>query len=251
MDQAYNDYQLSNKPSRIEINSFNQDQKICIEIILQKWMRQLINPYHNILESDLVLNYIYNPLDIVLNKLLHSKFHLYGPEHPAQCSFERKKLYHRPPFEKWPTNLNEVKHLFEKSEDDPLDNDESVQETAIIIQNVHDEPIYLPNENQLLTDVSENQQGVTLYHIFCRKVDVALTYSPETGLKLYLLICEAKHPDVRLKGDYNKLCRMLHDAANSFILYWVKKIRKVPEKLKKLFVKCDGLVCFQKMGNFS
>ncbi|CAG8852812.1 6069_t:CDS:2, partial [Gigaspora margarita] len=37
IDQAYNDYQLSNKPSRIEINSFNQDQKICVEIILQKW----------------------------------------------------------------------------------------------------------------------------------------------------------------------------------------------------------------------
>ncbi|CAG8840403.1 3758_t:CDS:1, partial [Gigaspora margarita] len=62
------------------------------------------------------------------------------PEHPAQCSFERKKLYYRPPFKKWPTNLNEVKRLFKKSEDNLLDNDESVQETAIIVQNVHDEP---------------------------------------------------------------------------------------------------------------
>ncbi|CAG8698212.1 23045_t:CDS:2, partial [Gigaspora rosea] len=30
VDQAYNDYQLSNKPSRIKINLFNQDQKFCV-----------------------------------------------------------------------------------------------------------------------------------------------------------------------------------------------------------------------------
>ncbi|CAG8751731.1 15874_t:CDS:2, partial [Gigaspora margarita] len=49
---------------------------------------------------------------------------IFSPEHPAH------------------------KSLFEKSEDDPLDNNESVQETVIIIQNVHDEPIYLLNKNK-------------------------------------------------------------------------------------------------------
>ncbi|CAG8607814.1 20091_t:CDS:2, partial [Dentiscutata erythropus] len=96
-----------------------------------------------------------------------------------------------------------------------LDNSESIQEMAVIIQ-----------------DIQEMPKGVT--------------FSPESGLKLYLLICEAKRLNVPSNGDYNKLCRMLHDAANSFILYWVKKIRKIPLKLKKLFCEMQWIGLFSK-----
>ncbi|CAG8784629.1 23949_t:CDS:1, partial [Dentiscutata erythropus] len=82
-----------------------------------------------------------------------------------------------------------------------------------------------------------SEQSITLFRVYSRKVDIAITYSPETGIKLCLLICEAKHLNKPQGGDYNKLCRILNDAANRFILYWAKKCKKVTKKLKKLFRK--------------
>ncbi|CAG8826110.1 12865_t:CDS:2, partial [Dentiscutata erythropus] len=92
-------------------------------------IRQWINPFDNMLESDLVLNYIFIPLEIVLNKFLFGKFHLHSPEYPTQCSYERKKLYHHPPFAEWPKNLKEAVNLFEKPEDEHFDANDSVLET--------------------------------------------------------------------------------------------------------------------------
>ncbi|CAG8439801.1 12998_t:CDS:2, partial [Dentiscutata heterogama] len=103
-----------------------------------------------------------------------------------------------------------------------------------------------PNDkHKLLSFDMANEQGVTLFRVYSRKVDTAITYSPETGIKLYLLICEAKRLNKHQGSDYNKLCRMLNDAANSFILYWAKKCKKVTKELKKLF--CE----FRWIGLFS
>ncbi|RIB08073.1 hypothetical protein C2G38_2147255 [Gigaspora rosea] len=252
VDQAYSDYNFSHEPPSIEIKSLNNKQKKWAEFILIRWIRQWINPYDNMLESDLVLNYIFIPLEIVLNKFLFGKFHLHGPEHPTQCSYERKKLYHRPPFAEWPKNLKEAVNLFEKPEDEHFDANDSVLETVAIIQNNGDEPIYIPNDkHKLLSFDTANEQGVTLFRVYSRKVDTAITYSPETGIKLYLLICEAKRLNKHQGGDYNKLCRMLNDAANSFILYWAKKCKKVTKELKKLFCEFRWIGLFSSDGKFN
>ncbi|CAG8818076.1 21407_t:CDS:2, partial [Gigaspora margarita] len=216
------------------------------------WIRQWINPFDNMLESDLVLNYIFIPLEIGLNKFLFGKFHLHGPEHPTQCSYERKKIYHRPPFTEWPKNLKEAVNLFEKPEDEHFDANDSVLETVVIIQNNGDEPIYIPNDkHKLLSFDTANEQGFTLFRVYSRKVDTAITYSPETGIKLYLLICEAKRLNKHQGGDYNKLCRMLNDAANSFILYWTKKCKKVTKELKKLFCEFRWIGLFSSDGKLN
>ncbi|CAG8716466.1 753_t:CDS:1, partial [Racocetra persica] len=157
------------------------------------------------------------------------------PEHPTQYSYERKKLYYRPSFTECPKNLQKAVNLFEKPEDEHFDANNSVLET-VIIQNDEDEPIYIPNDKyNLLSPDMTNEQGITLFRVYSRKVDTAITYSPETGIKLYLLICKAKRLNKPQGGDYNKLCRILNDAANSFILYWAKKCKRVTKELKKLF----------------
>ncbi|CAG8477905.1 9337_t:CDS:2 [Racocetra fulgida] len=201
VDQAYSDYNLSNEPPSIEIKSLlDFKQKSLAESILIRWQLNI------------------------------------RPEHPTQCSYERKKLYHRPPFNDWPKNLEEAVTLFEKPEDDNLDVNDSVQETVVIINSNDNDPIYISNNKDKLKSLdTTKEQGVTLFRVYSRKVDTAVTYSPETDIKLYLLICEAKHPYISQRGDYNKLCRMLNDAANSFILYWVKKCKMVTNELKKLF----------------
>ncbi|CAG8763183.1 22678_t:CDS:1, partial [Gigaspora rosea] len=78
-------------------------------------------------------------------------------------------------------------------ENEHFDANDSVQETVIIIQNNGDEPIYIPNNKcELLSLDMTSEQGITLFRVYSRKVDTAITYSPEMGIKLYLLICEAK-----------------------------------------------------------
>ncbi|CAG8619454.1 5984_t:CDS:2 [Dentiscutata erythropus] len=193
--QAYSDYNLSHEPPSIELKSLNYKQKRWAESILIRWQ-------------------------IVLNKFLFGKFHLHGPEHPTQCSYKRKKLYHRPPFTEWPKNLQEAVNLFEKPEDEHFDANDSVLETVVIIQNDEDEPIYIPNDKHNLL-------------------------SPD-------MTNESKRLNKPQGGDYNKLCRMLNDAANSFILYWAKKCKRVTKELKKLFCdirwiglfSSDGKLCF-------
>ncbi|CAG8839249.1 36709_t:CDS:2, partial [Gigaspora margarita] len=171
------------------------------------------------------------------------------PEHPTQCSYERKKLYHRPPFNDWPKNLKEAVILFEKLEAEHLDVNDSVQETVVIIKNNENEPIYIPNNKDKLKSLdTTKEQGVTLFRVYSRKVDTAVTYFPETDVKLYLLICEAKRPYISQRGDYNKLCRMLNDAVNSFILYWVKKCKMVTDELKKLFSEMRWIGLFSSDG---
>ncbi|CAG8829879.1 5945_t:CDS:2, partial [Gigaspora margarita] len=208
IEQAYSDYNLSHEPPSIEIKSLNNKQKKWAESILIRWQ---INSFDNIFDS----------------------------EHPTQCSYERKKLYHCPSFAEWPIDLKEAVNLFEKPEDEHFDASNSVLEKVGIIQNNRNEPIYMPNDkhnkHKLLSLDTTIEQGITLFRVYSRKVDTAITYSPETGIKLYLLICETKHLNKPQGGDYNKLCRMLNDAANSFILYWAKKCKKVTKELKKLF----------------
>ncbi|CAG8800730.1 2614_t:CDS:2, partial [Racocetra persica] len=60
-------------------------------------------------------------------------------EHPMQCFYERKKLYHRPSFTEWPKNLKEASN--------------------------ENEPIYIPNNKDKLKslDITKEQQGVTLF----------------------------------------------------------------------------------------
>ncbi|CAG8608758.1 26752_t:CDS:2 [Racocetra persica] len=92
------------------------------------------------------------------------------PEYPTKCSFERRKLFYRPSFNRWLANLREATSLFKKSETDHLDNDDYIQETIVINQNNQDKPIYLPDNNQkILIEDSTNQQGVTLYQLYCQK----------------------------------------------------------------------------------
>ncbi|CAG8816614.1 20385_t:CDS:1, partial [Dentiscutata erythropus] len=120
----------------------------------------------------------------------------------------------------WPKNLKEAVNLFEKPEDEHFDANDFVLETVVIIQNNGNDLIYILNDkHKLLSFDTANEQGVTLFRMYSRKVDTAITYSPETSIKLYLLICKAKRLNKHQGGDYNKLCRMLNDAANSFILY--------------------------------
>ncbi|RIB15881.1 hypothetical protein C2G38_2191407 [Gigaspora rosea] len=171
------------------------------------------------------------------------------PEHPTQCSYERKKLYHRPSFNDWPKNLEEAVTLFEKPEDDNLDVNDSVQETVVIINSNNNDPIYISNNKDKLKSLdTTKEQGVTLFRVYSRKVDTAVTYSPETDIKLYILIYEAKRLYISQRGDYNKLCKMLNDAANSFILYLVKKCKMVTNELKKLFSEMQWIGLFSSDG---
>ncbi|CAG8669380.1 9694_t:CDS:2, partial [Racocetra fulgida] len=101
--------------------------------------------------------------------------------HLTQCSYERKKLYYHPPFTEWPKNLKEAVNLFETPEDEHFDANDSVQETVVIIQNNGDEPIYISNDKrELLSLDTTSKQRITLFRVYSRKVDTAITYSPET-----------------------------------------------------------------------
>jgi hypothetical protein len=73
-------------------------------------------------------------------------------------------------------------------------------------------------------------------------VDGAISYCPDNNnidkdFKLYLLICEAKKPDVTNDNDYDKLIRSMHDSYNSMIIYFSKKAGYITEDLKSLFQK--------------
>lgn len=71
--------------------------------------------------------------------------------------------------------------------------------------------------------------SVTLNKKLAKKVDVAISYSPncDEDLLLYLLICEGKKPDYIGNDDYDKLIRSMNDCCNSCIIYYCKKAEQL------------------------
>ena len=98
--------------------------------------------------------------------------------------------------------------------------------------------------------VVNNEDSVTLNKKLAKKVDGAISYSPncDEDLLLYLLICEEKKPDYIGNDDYDKLTRCMNDCWNSWIIFYCKKAeqlsKKLIEQLKK--IKIFGLHIYGK-----
>ncbi|CAG8825588.1 3528_t:CDS:2, partial [Gigaspora margarita] len=216
-------------PDKIFEFSFSEYDNIYSRI--KNW----VNPLPVMSESYYVEIYIYQPLQIILQNLLYYRIHLFGPEHETKCSFERRSWHYYPPHGDWPSDVEEARNIFDIP-DELNDQNITIEENVIIKNQPDDEPvILLPNATILLN--GDSKPGITYIRVYSKKVDTALTYTYKKNKIAYLLIVEAKLPNVPFHGVYDKLLRSINDAINSFLIYIAKDAKIITRTLENLLTK--------------
>ncbi|CAG8794901.1 10535_t:CDS:2 [Gigaspora margarita] len=102
-----------------------------------------------------------------------------------------------------------------------------------------------------LDDYKINTGWITYIRVYSKKVDTALTYTYKKNKIAYLLIVEAKLPNVPFHGVYDKLLRSINDAINSFLIYIAKDAKIITRTLKNLLTKLRWIAIFVAEGKFS